>query len=140
MLYTVSWYELTGPEKSATCFAMQARSDAGVPRGPYSRPTPFDSDLKFAPGCSVTFGNPALQSPFVQTHLPRGEKFENRSSRAVSFCPPTGALVRGTTRTKETALEMASAWTWRWFNSLTPAKQNSFNSDDNPPFKKQRLV
>ena len=103
----------------------------------------MECELKFAPGCTVAYGAPALQSPFIQVHLPKGQKFEYKSSRAVSFCPSTGQLPRGTSRRQQQAEETACAWSWRWYNALSEADQNFFNSRDNsvePLNKKRRVV
>lgn len=122
----------------------QERADAGLPReGNHSRPDGFERlEIPHAPGCTVSYGFPANQSPFVQMHLPRGWKFENKSSRAVSFAPETGQLLRGTNRAKSVAFEMACAWSWRWFGTLSSEHQCLFENQtgENPPGAKRRRV
>ena len=109
-------------------FLIQERSDVGQARGPANRGRGPLPDFEVAPGCSVAFATPFGQSPFVQIHLPRGFKFEGKSSRAVSYVPESGPLNRGTTRLKSQAQEIASAWSWRWFSSLDHEKKQLFQA------------
>ena len=129
-LHTIPCFKIT--------ISLKERSDSGLTRGPIG-PRSWKPDIDHAPGCSVTYGYPANQSPFVQIHLPKGWKYEKKSSRAVSYCPDSGPIMaRGTNRKQDQAFEMACAWSWRWFGQLAPKDKPLFQSAE--PTSKKRIT
>lgn len=98
--------------------------------------------VQFAPGVAWTVGTPTNASPFIQVRLPKGFQCEGRSSRAVSFMPSEGRMERGTTRTRKAAEEMAAAWSWRWFSSLSASVQKCVSdaSAEGEPASKKRKI
>ena len=70
-LHTIPCFKIT--------ISLKERSDSGLTRGPIG-PCSWKPDIDHAPGCSVTYGYPANQSPFVQIHLPKGWKYEKNQA------------------------------------------------------------
>eukprot|EP00438_Fugacium_kawagutii_P009613 Skav215639 [mRNA] locus=scaffold736:197173:203009:- [translate_table: standard] len=109
------------------CFAREDSTHASpVVRG---NPSDLTTPDKVPPGVTLNYGVPDKSSPFVQLKLPQGMSFEAKKSRSVSFMatgiPMSG---RGTTRTRENALDCVLAWGWEWWGSLTDSQKNSIRS------------
>lgn len=116
----------------------EKRKDLGGAHEKSDRPSSKDLvQGEWPPGVGVYYGVPKDASPFIQTRLPQGYKFEKRQSKAVSFFGDN-LLARGTLKTKPQAEQACMAWTWAWWNALSAEQQSAIQTSE--PSKRRRLA
>ena len=116
----------------------KARED-GPHQAPMRRGVVGD-DVQFPPGVATNFGFPQEASPFIQAKLPAPMKFEGKKSRCVSFVGQDSDGFRGakgTTKTKDQAIQAAAAWCWSWWQSLDEAAKSGIQESANSTKKRK---
>ena len=102
----------------------QERAESSTRKTPEDRGKVVPED-KLPPGVSANFGYPEKSSPFVQVKLPAGMEYNGKKSRAVSFMDKEGHTLRGTVRTKDSAISCTTSWAWTWWNGLSESEKNA---------------
>ena len=76
--------------------------------------------MEFPPGVATNFGKLENASEFIQARLPGTMSHDGKRSRCVSFLSAgsTFSSRRGTTRTKDSAIQAVASWCWTWWESL----------------------